>query len=128
MLHKLIIMNILKIIIASLILYSTNLLAGNESTIDYSSVSDALEKLKKRPSSNVSQQSGWSIVSLVENGNHVIWYFAPKEHAAHPAVVKKTITVKDGGIETVILTLCEGPKQKCDDLIKQFKNINEIYK
>ena len=122
------VMKILIIIIACLILHPTNLLAGNESAIDYSSVSDALEKLKKHPSSNVSQQGGWSIVSLIENGKHVIWFFAPKEHAAHPAVVKKMITVKDGGIETVILTLCEGPKQKCDDLIKQFKNINEIYK
>ncbi|MFV9616287.1 MAG: hypothetical protein ACNYZG_10045 [Gammaproteobacteria bacterium] len=121
-------MNILKIIIVSLILHSTNVLAGNKNVIEYSSVSEALEKLKKHPSSNVSQQGGWSIVSLKENGNQVIWFFAPKEHAVHPAVVKKTITVKDSGTETVILTLCEAPKQKCDDLIKQFKNLNEIYK
>ena len=128
MLYKSTNMKILKIVFVLLILYSTNLLAVNESAVDYSSVSEALEKLKKHPSSKISQQDGWLIVSLIENGNHVFWFFAPKEHAAHPAVMKKTITVKDGGIETVILTLCEAPKQKCDDLIKQFKNINEIYK
>ena len=49
----------------SLILHSTNLLADNEDAIDYSSVSETLEKLKKRPSSTISQQDGWSIVSLI---------------------------------------------------------------
>ena len=121
-------MKILKIVFTSIILHSTNLLAENEDVIDYSSVSETLEKLKKHPSSKISQQDGWSIVSLIENGNHVLWFFAPKENAAHPAVVKKTITVKDGSSETVILTLCEAPKQTCDDLIKQFKHINETYK
>ena len=128
MLYKSINMKILKIVFTSIILHSTNLLAENEDVIDYSSVSETLEKLKKHPSSKISQQDGWSIVSLIENGNHVLWFFAPKENSAHPAVVKKTITVKDGSSETVILTLCEAPKQTCDDLIKQFKHINETYK
>ena len=128
MLYKSIKLKIVKIVFTSLILHSTNLLADNEDVIDYSSVSETFEKLKKYPSSKISQQDGWSIVSLIEKGNHVFWFFAPKENAAHPAVVKKTITVKDGSSETVILTLCEAPKKKCDDLIKQFKNINEIYK
>ncbi|MFV9615074.1 MAG: hypothetical protein ACNYZG_03910 [Gammaproteobacteria bacterium] len=128
MLYKSIKLKIVKIVFTSLILHSTNLLADNEDVIDYSSVSETLEKLKKHPSSKISKQDGWLIVSLIENGNHVHWFFAPKENAAHPAVVKKTITVKDGSRETVILTLCEAPKQTCDDLIKQFKNINETYK
>ena len=121
-------MKILKIVFISLILQSTNLLADNEDVIDYSSVSETFEKLKKHPSSKISQHEGWSIASLIENGNHVFWFFAPKENAAHPAVVKKTISVKDGSSETVILTLCEAPKQKCEDLIRQFKTINELYK
>ena len=128
MLYKSISMKILKIVFISLILQSTNLLADNEAVIDYSSVSETLEKLKKQPSSKISQQDGWLIVSLIENGNPVHWFFAPKKNTAHPAVVKKTITVKNGSRETVILTLCEAPKQTCDDLIKQFKNINETYK
>ena len=118
-------MKILKIIVASLILHSTTLFAGNESSIDYSLT---LEKLKKDPSAKINQQSGWSIVSLTEDGNRVIWFFSPKEHAAHPAVIKKTISVKDGSIETVITTVCEATKQKCDDLTRQFKSINEKYK
>ena len=121
-------MKIFKIIITLLIIYSTSLLAGNEGSINYSSVSTALEKLKQQPSANISHQGGWSIISLVENGNHVIWFFAPREHAAHPAVIKKTITVKNSGIETVTTTLCEAPKYKCDTLIKQFMSINEVYK
>jgi len=128
MLYKSINMKILKIVFISLISQSTNLLAEKEDFIDYSALSETFEKLIKNPSSKISQQDGWSIVSLIENGNHVFWFFAPKENAAHPAVVKKTISVKEGSSETVILTLCEAPKQKCDDLIRQFKAINEIYK
>ncbi len=128
MLYKSIKLKIVKIVFTSLILQSTNLFANNEDVIDYLSVSETFEKLKKQPSSKISQQDGWSIISLTENGNHVFWFFTPKENAAHPAVVKKTITVKEGGCKTVILTLCEAPKKKCDDLIKQFKNINELYK
>jgi hypothetical protein len=128
MLYKSIKLKIVKIVFTSLILHSTNLLADNEDTIDYSALSETFEKLIKNPSSKISQQDGWSIVSLIEKGNHVHWFFAPKENAAHPAVVKKTITLKEGGSETVILTLCEAPKKKCDDLIRQFNNINEKFK
>ena len=128
MLYKSILLKIVKIVFTSLILHSTNLLADNEDVIDYSALSETFEKLIKNSSSKISQHDGWSIVSLIENGNHVFWFFAPKENAAHPAVVKKTITVKDGSSEAVILTLCEAPKKKCDDLIRQFKTINELYK
>ena len=48
----------------SLILHSINLLADNEHVIDYSLVSETLEKIKKCPSSTISQQDGWSMVSL----------------------------------------------------------------
>ena len=128
MLYKSIKLKIVKIVFTSLILHSTNLLADNEDVIDNSALSETFEKLIKNSSSKISQQDGWSIVSLIENGNHVFWFFAPKENAAHPAVAKKTVSVKDGSSETVILTLCEAPKQKCEDLIRQFKTINELYK
>ena len=87
-----------------------------------------LLKLKKNPSAKISRHNGWSIISLTEDGNRVIWFFSPKEHAAHPAVIKKTISKKGSGIETVITTGCEAKKHKCDDLSKQFKSINEKYK
>lgn len=102
--------------------------AGNEDTIKYPSVSAALEKLKKQASANISQQGGWTIISLVEEGNHVLWFFAPEEHAAHPAMIKRTILEKDGELEIKIVTFCQAPKQKCDDLLEQFKHLNKTFK
>ena len=122
-------MKTIQIISALLILYSHNLLANNNtSAIKYSSVENALNKLKNKPSANTSYQGGWTIISLVENGNHVIWFFSPKKHSAYPAVIKKSIVAKDKGIETKIVTLCEAAKPECDKLINQFKRINSEYK
>ena len=121
-------MKIFKIIFTVLIIYSASLLAANEGSINHPSVSNTLKMLKKQPSSIISQQGGWTIISLIENGNHVLWFFSPEENAAYPAVIKKTIIKKNGGIETIITTQCEAPKAKCDALIKQFMNMNEAYK
>ncbi|MCW9047247.1 MAG: hypothetical protein OQK46_04135 [Gammaproteobacteria bacterium] len=119
----------LLIIAALLILYSHNLIANNSTKpIQYSSVENALNALKNKSSANTSYQAGWTIISLVENGNHVIWFFSPKKHTAYPAVIKKSIVAKDNGIETKIVTLCEAPKPECDKLSEQFKKINSEYK
>ncbi|MCW8956689.1 MAG: molecular chaperone DnaJ [Gammaproteobacteria bacterium] len=121
-------MKLLIIIITSLFFCSTNLLAGDVNSIGYPSVSEALEKLTKHPSANISQQGGWTIISLIENGNHVIWFFAPEEHAAHPAMVKRTILEKNGSLEIKMVSFCQAPKQKCDELSKQFENLNKQFK
>ena len=118
-------MKILRAIIASLVLYATGLHAGDESSIDFSSVSQALEKLKQNSSANISHHGGWVIISLIENGNHIIWFFAPEKNAAHPAMIKRTFLEKNGKIEIVTITFCESTKQKCDAIIKQFNNLNK---
>ena len=122
-------MKTLKIIVAALILHTTTLIVADESTIgnDATDYSLILEKLKKNPSAKFNQRSGWSIVSLSEGNGRVIWFFSPKDHDAHPAMMKKTISVKGGHTETVITTLCDAGKKTCDDLIKQFEVINEDY-
>jgi len=112
-----------------ILLYSNNLLANNiTSPIKYSSVENAMNTLKNKKSANTSYQGGWTIISLIENNNQVIWFFSPKKHAAYPAVVKKTIIAKGNGLETKIVTLCEAAKPDCDKLIEQFKKINNDYK
>ena len=122
-------MKLLKTAVLSTILCTACLYAGDEGAIDYSSVSEALEALKERPSAEYVKRKGWSVVSLVEDGSRVVWFFAPKEHGIYPALIKKTITEKKGSTaDTVMLSLCEAPKQKCDDLARQFKDINESYK
>ena len=121
-------MKIYAIVTLLMISFSSNSLADNKSTIDFSSVSTILQSVKEQPTANVSKQGGWEIVSLIEEGNQVIWFFAPLDHAAYPALVKKTIRVKGKGIETEINTLCEASKPKCNSLIEQFRAMNEVYK
>jgi len=87
-----------------------------------------MNTLKNKKSANTSYQGGWTIISLIENNNHVIWFFSPKKHAAYPAVIKKSIIAKGNGLETKIVTLCEAAKPECDKLIAQFKKINSDYK
>lgn len=122
-------MKTLQIIASLLIFFSQNLIANNSTNpIKYSSVDNALNTLKNKSSANTSYQAGWTIISLVENGNHVIWFFSPKKHTAYPAVIKKSIVAKGNGIETKIVTLCEAAKAECDKLTEQFKKINTEYK
>ena len=111
-----------------MISFSSNLLAENKNTIDFSSVSTILQSVKEQSSATVSKQAGWEIVSLDEGDNHVIWFFAPLDHAAYPALIKKTIRVKGKGTVTETNTLCEASKPKCDSLIKQFRAMSDVYK
>ena len=110
------------------LLHSTNLYAGNESFIKYPSVAKALEKLQSNPSASISHQDGWTVISLKEDGNPVFWYFAPEDHAVHPAMIKKTIIEKEGEKESVIVSFCQAPKQKCDKFTEQFKSLNKKFK
>ncbi|MCW9012970.1 MAG: hypothetical protein OQL06_04240 [Gammaproteobacteria bacterium] len=121
-------MTLLKAILLSAMFYSAGLFAGNDMPINLSSIPKALEKLKNNPAANISQQAGWTVISLVKDGNHVIWFFAPEDHAAYPAVIKRSVQDKNGGIEITTRTFCESTKPKCDALAEQFKKLNKDVK
>lgn len=116
-------MKTLVIIILSVLCTGT-LSAADDGSIEYPSVEAALQRLKNQPAANISTQGGWTIISLVEEGHHVIWFFSPQEHDAYPAMVKRTYLEKDGGIEIVTTTSCQAPKKKCDALAEQFSKIS----
>jgi hypothetical protein len=120
-------MKILKIVVTLSLLFSAGIFSVESAAESANDYSFKLEKLKKNPSAKISLHSGWTIISLPDGDNHVIWFFSPEEHAAHPAMIKKTISVKGGGVETVITTLCDAGKKTCDDLIKQFQTFNGDY-
>lgn len=113
------------IIIAALVLYSANLFAGDASSITYSSVSDAFEKLKANPSATTRQEQDWIIISHEENGSLVLWYFPPEKNAVHQAVFKKTISPKGKGIETRIISFCEASKSECAEAAQKFADFNQ---
>src|SRR5690349_12802981 len=64
--------------------------------IGYPNVAAALEGLKARKDVEIFEQGGWTMADDHADGS--LWSFTPRGHPAHPAVVKRTITRKDGNI------------------------------
>jgi hypothetical protein len=103
--------------------------AGADSATGSSNTSITLEKLTKGTSSKTSHDEGWTIVSAVEAGDRVYWFFAPEVNNVSPAMFKMTVFNRASskqGFEVV--SECEAPKQVCDGLMKQFKTLSEKYK
>jgi hypothetical protein len=101
---------------------------ADESTIGYPTVDAALDALHKDPHAQFSTRDGWTIVATEENGNHVLWSFTPKGHAAYPAAVKRTVLENKGAISLDMKVLCFGTQAACDKLVDQFKELNERIK
>jgi hypothetical protein len=99
--------------------------APEPSAISYSSVADALASLRANPSAQFETQEGWTVVSSQEGESPVLWSFTPEGHPAHPAVIKRTVVQRDGSIFIDLAALCEGPQEACDQLVEEFKRLNE---
>ena len=103
--------------------------AGSDSTMGSSNAPNTYENQTKESSSKTAHEDGWTIVSKMENGDRVFWFFAPDIDNVSPAMFKKTILNKDKskqGFEVV--SKCDAPIQVCDDLMRQFKTLSEKYK
>src|SRR5712692_8164957 len=92
-------------------------------SIGYSSVEAGLGALRVRKDIGVSVRDGWTIFS--EEGGLTLWSFTPDNHPAHPAVVRRQMTQKDGAWYVNMNTLCEATKAACDKLIEDFRVLNE---
>jgi hypothetical protein len=93
------------------------------SSIGYPSVAAALEAMRAKSGVKVSVQGGWTIVD--DRGNSALWSFTPPGHPAHPAVVRRTVTEKDGAIFVQMGGLCEAAKPPCDKLMAEFRELTE---
>jgi hypothetical protein len=102
--------------------------AGENSDIGYPSPEAALEALRKNPDARFSIKGGWTIVSLSEGGNIVMWSFTPKDHPAYPAAVKRIMSQKEGAWYLEMKILCGGTKADCDKLAAEFNELNERMK
>jgi hypothetical protein len=94
-------------------------------SLEYNSVSEALDSLKSKPGAriNVTKPDGWIIV---EEGQDVIWSFAPAGHYAYPAAVRRALVIRPGGnLFVEMRALCEAQKEPCDKLIREFEELNE---
>ena len=103
--------------------------SGTDSKTATSGIGHSVDDLTKNPSAKISHEGGWTIVSKMENGDRVYWFLAPDVGNVSPAVYKKIIYASGKSeLETETVSQCDAPKQTCDDLMKQFKNLSEKYK
>jgi len=116
-------------LISPLLLYFLVACSAPDRAMASSNSYHAFESAKKQPAAKTFHDNDWTIISTTENGEHVYWFLAPDRDKASPALFKKTVPAKDKHEqETVIVSECEAPKQVCDELMKQFKTLNEKYK
>jgi Protein of unknown function (DUF4019) len=93
------------------------------SGIGYPSVAAALDALKARNGVNISVQGGWTIVS--DPTDDALWSFAPSDHPAFPAAVKRRAVELDGNTFIDMRALCQASKLACDKLMAEFAALND---
>ncbi len=91
--------------------------------IGYATVAEARAAINQRKDVETREDGGWLIVADQPSG--AFWSFTPPDHAANPAVIKRTIHEKEGKVSVAMATLCEAPKPACDELTRQFEELNE---
>ena len=98
---------------------------GKKSVIGYSTVAEALAELRAKPGVEIqtTKPDAWIIIN--EPGS-IQWSFTPSTHAAHPAVVRRTVKVNgEGGVYIEMSALCQAEKAPCDKLVEEFKELND---
>ena len=93
------------------------------SGIGYESVSTAYEALSKKEGVEGSNQGGWVIFK--DRADNSLWSFTPKEHPAYPSTIKRTIVEQEGKLFIDMRALCGAEKLACDELIREFRKMNE---
>lgn len=96
---------------------------SQDPSIGYKSVDEALVALKGKEGVEVRIQQGWIIAQDASEGS--VWSFAPEEHPAHPAAVKRTVFEEDGSVHIKTGILCQSRKAECDKLAEQFQELND---
>ena len=96
---------------------------AKQSTIGYSSVAEALAALQAKPKIQVSVQNGWTIATDKEN--KTLWSFSPKSDPSYPSAVKRIVEERNDTVFVHMDVLCEASKSACDNLVRQFQQLNE---
>lgn len=103
--------------------------AETPSTFEYSTVAEALEDVQKKEGANIEVSQGWTLIT--EAGGAIWWAFVPADSPAYPSVVKRTFYLDENGrfitqdgrfVSTEIL--CEADEAACDQLRKDFEELN----
>lgn len=98
---------------------------GEPVVAEYLSVAEAMETLRADPGAQFREQGGWTVVASREGADAVEWFFTPEGHDAHPAVVKRTATERDGIGMIDLVALCHAAQLACDRLLDDFRQQHE---
>jgi len=98
---------------------------GAGSGIDFDTVQDAYDALSADPGATQSEYDGWTVFNQKIDGKYIIWSFTPVDHPVHPSAVRREVMKKDGQVYISMDVLCHSDPLDCDQLIEQFKQINE---
>jgi hypothetical protein len=102
--------------------YKPPLTESSAQTIGYPTVAAAIAALKAKPSVVFSIDAGWTVAS--DSSDMSVWSFPPVGHSSYPSAVKRRVASKGAGSEIVMSVLCESTKTACDDLVRQFNDLN----
>lgn len=95
--------------------------------IGYPTVAAALQALQSRKDVQFQTETDGWVVAYIP-AELTIWTFSPRANPAYPAAVKRVITQQGGGSSIDMSVLCEASKKACDDLVRQFEQLNERVK
>ena len=99
-----------------------------ESPIGYATVQEAFDALIADPSAVQSEYEGWTSFNQKVDGKYIIWSFTPQDHPVHPTAVRREIVNNDGDVSISMAAMCHSSRFDCDQLIEQFRQINENLK
>ena len=102
--------------------------ANDSSPIGYASVEEAFTALKADATATMSNHEGWTIFNQKNEGIYTLWSFTPDDHPTHPTVIRREIVKRGDEISIKMDALCHSSKLDCDQLIDEFKRINERIK
>jgi hypothetical protein len=95
---------------------------SGSSDVGYRTVAEALASLRLMKEASFSTVRGWTIVT--DKAHMTVWSFAPKTDPSYPAVVKRFVTAAGSGSAITMKVLCESDKVSCDNLVRQFYDMN----
>lgn len=116
-------MRIVAVILCAL---SARAVVAADDDIGYASVAATLAALRADSSAQFREQRGWTVVASRERDAAVQWFFTPEGHPAHPAVVKRTATERDGVGTIDLVALCHAEQLACDRLLDDFRQQHEL--
>lgn len=95
---------------------------SNNSDVGYKTVAEALASLKLMKDASFSTVRGWTIVT--DQPHMTVWSFVPTTDPSYPSVVKRVVTAAGSGSNISMKVLCEADKSACDNLVRQFYDMN----